>query len=88
MFPRTFGLLAMAAACAPTDGNNNTDDTGTLPGSGLGAKVLVTGLENVFEMVVAPGGDLWVTERTAGRVTRVSVANGATTTLLSDPPGF
>lgn len=44
--------------------------------------VLATGLSNPFEIIYGPDDRLWVTERTAGRITLVQPTDGATTTLL------
>ena len=40
-------------------------------------RVVTTGLENPFQMVWGPDDYLWVTERTAGRVTRVLPSDGS-----------
>ena len=56
-------------------------------------RVVTTGLENPFQMVWGPDDHLWITERTAGRVTRVLPSDGSKTTaivitdLLTDGPG-
>jgi PQQ-dependent dehydrogenase (s-GDH family) len=46
-------------------------------------RVVATGLENPWEVAWGPDAALWVTERTAFRVTRVDVANGSKQTLLT-----
>lgn len=78
------------AGCPGVDGtggdSGDTDtDTGTAPGVvRLQARVLATGLENPFEVLVGPEPDtLWVTERTAKRISRVSTVDGAVTPLLT-----
>lgn len=69
-------------ADADTDTDTDTD-TGTPPDT-LTMRVLATDLEDPFEIVAGPQPDtLWVTERTGGRVTRVSTVDGAQTPLLS-----
>jgi PQQ-dependent dehydrogenase (s-GDH family) len=40
-------------------------------------KVLTTGLQNPWEIAWGPDDNLWVTERTGKRITRVSVADGS-----------
>lgn len=72
---------------------------GALPGQssphpGFTKRVVTTALANPFQMIWGPDGYLWVTERTAGRITRVQPANGAKTpvltigeTLKDDGPG-
>jgi PQQ-dependent dehydrogenase (s-GDH family) len=56
-------------------------------------RVVTTGLENPFQVTWGPDGDLWITERTAGRVTRVLPSDGSKTPaltitdLLTDGPG-
>jgi PQQ-dependent dehydrogenase (s-GDH family) len=44
---------------------------------------VAAGLSDPFEILVAPDGSLWATERTAGRVVRIDPGTGATQTLLS-----
>jgi PQQ-dependent dehydrogenase (s-GDH family) len=44
--------------------------------------VVATGLFDPFELALGPDGHLWVTERTAGRVTRVSPRHGRKSTAL------
>src|SRR5436190_23822718 len=67
---------------------------GTSPSSGTFVKrVVTTGLENPFQVIWGPDEYLWVTERTAGRVTRVLPSDGSRTpaiaigNLLVDGPG-
>jgi PQQ-dependent dehydrogenase (s-GDH family) len=56
-------------------------------------RVVTTGLANPFQVIWGPDDYLWVTERTAGRVTRVSPVDGAKTPavtvgdLRADGPG-
>ena len=47
--------------------------------------VLTTGLADPFEILLAPDGSLWVTERTGGRVTRIDRTTGVRRTLLTVP---
>lgn len=46
-------------------------------------RVVAAGLEDPFEVAWGPDGQLWVTERTAGRVIRVDPSDGSRTTLLT-----
>lgn len=46
-------------------------------------RVLTTGLENPFEIAWGPDDALWVTERTAGRVTRVDPSDGTQRVVLT-----
>ena len=46
-------------------------------------RVVTTGLANPFQLVWGPDDHLWVTERTAGRITRVRLADGAKTTAVT-----
>ena len=45
-------------------------------------KVLTTGLEGPWELTYGPDDHLWVTERTGGRITRISPADGSKTVLV------
>ncbi len=47
------------------------------------SRVLTTGLDNPWEITEGPDGFLWVTEKTAGRVTRVRPADGAKRTAAT-----
>ncbi|WP_406724011.1 glucose/sorbosone family PQQ-dependent dehydrogenase [Streptomyces sp. GD-15H] len=61
-------------------------DTSMPPASGTFAKrVVATGLNNPYEVLRAPDGALWATEKTGKKVTRVDPKSGAKTTLLSLP---
>lgn len=81
---RLLVLPLVAGACdfpQPDPDTGGQGETGTDTGKSSGgfvASVLVAGLENPFEVVAGSDGYLWVTERTAGRVTRVSTADGST----------
>jgi PQQ-dependent dehydrogenase (s-GDH family) len=46
-------------------------------------RVVTTGLANPFQMIWGPDGYLWVTERSAGRITRVRPTDGATTSAIT-----
>src|SRR5207245_2982108 len=85
-----FSLAAMAASVLRARGTTQ----GTPASAERFVKRVVTnGLANPFQVVWGPDDYLWVTERTAGRVTRVRPSDGSTTTaitigdLLADGPG-
>ena len=48
-------------------------------------QTLATGLAHPWEILTGPDGHLWVTEKSAGRVTRIDLADGARTTALTLP---
>ncbi|WP_127130982.1 glucose/sorbosone family PQQ-dependent dehydrogenase [Georgenia sp. SYP-B2076] len=73
---------AFADAAPPSDGGSGTT-TAPAVTVDFERKVLTTGLENPFEVLYGPGGKLWLTERTAGRVTQVDPATGEKTTILT-----
>jgi PQQ-dependent dehydrogenase (s-GDH family) len=56
-------------------------------------RVVTTELGNPFQVIWGPDGYLWVTERTAGRITRVQPSDGSKTVaiaindILTDGPG-
>src|SRR5439155_16239790 len=85
-----FAIAAMAASVLRA--------RGTTQGTPASAerfvkRVVTTGLANPFQVVWGPDDYLWVTERTAGRVTRVLPSDGSTTLavtigdVLADGPG-
>jgi len=85
-----FAIAAMAASVLRARGTTQ----GTPASAERFVKRVVTnGLANPFQVVWGPDDYLWVTERTAGRVTRVRPSDGSTTTaiaisgFLTDGPG-
>ncbi|MFC3744124.1 glucose/sorbosone family PQQ-dependent dehydrogenase [Paractinoplanes deccanensis] len=56
-----------------------------LPEPPFASRVVVEGLAGPWEILLGPDRQLWVTERIAGRVTRVDPASGARTTVGSVP---
>src|SRR4051812_2523863 len=73
-------LLAIAATAAAISG----DTTQITPsGDGFAMRVVTTGLANPFQVLWGPDEYLWVTERTGGRVVRISPADGTTTAILA-----
>jgi PQQ-dependent dehydrogenase (s-GDH family) len=51
--------------------------------AGFARRVVARGLANPWEVTWGPDGYLWVTEKTGGRVDRISVSDGAVQTLLT-----
>jgi PQQ-dependent dehydrogenase (s-GDH family) len=76
----TLSTLALAATAGCTDAGADAE-----PAEAFSSGVLADGLSNPWELLLGPDGRLWVTERTAGRVTQVDLADGATTTVLEVP---
>src|SRR5690349_1526383 len=58
----------------------------TMPGQErFSLRVVTTGLENPWEILWAPDGRIWVTERSAKRITRVNPADGSKTVMARLP---
>lgn len=79
MMSRPLAALAAALACAiplPAFAQDTPDAAveGKLP---FEMKVVASGLEGPWEVTLGPDGWLWVTERTAGRITRINPADGS-----------
>ena len=55
------------------------------PTAPAGPRVLATGLAHPWEILTGPDGHLWVTEKSAGRVTRIDPADGTRRTALTLP---
>lgn len=84
-----FGLIGTLAVPALAQDTPLSVVMGATPFS---QKVITTGLEGPWEITLGPDGWLWVTERTAGRITRVNPADGTkqvaiTLTDVSAPGG-
>src|SRR5947207_12412450 len=81
--------MAAAAAFPIRGATQNT----AAPRTSFVKRVVTTGLANPFQVVWGPDDYLWVTERTAGRITRVLPSDGSTTPaitireVLADGPG-
>ena len=74
-------LLALGHAAFPQDSPDSVQ-----PGTeGFDMRIVATGLEGPWELTPGPDGQLWVTERTGKRITRIDPATGATTTLATLP---
>ncbi|MFL4476769.1 glucose/sorbosone family PQQ-dependent dehydrogenase [Paeniglutamicibacter sp. ORCA_105] len=78
-------VLAMAASAPAGTGTVQRDDGGEAPAlsDGFSRSVLATGLDNPFEVIYGPDDQLWVTERGAGRVTKIDPEDGTKTTILT-----
>jgi PQQ-dependent dehydrogenase (s-GDH family) len=86
----TLAKAALAAAIAiplavGTAGAAARDSDAPASPDDFSSRVLTTELSNPFEVVYAADGKLWVTERSAGRVTRVDPASGEKSTALTIP---
>lgn len=82
-------LAALATGCTAGGGATGGPATpdasaGSVPPeAGFTSRVLATGLDNPWEITWGPDGYLWVTEKSAGRVTRVAAADGAKKTAVT-----
>lgn len=81
----TVGALALAAATGCTDADPDDDAHADEATEEFSSSVLASGLSNPWELLVGPDERLWVTERTAGEVTQIDLADGASTTVLEIP---
>jgi len=70
--------LVTAAAVATGPGAAHAEPAVT-------SRVLASGLANPWEILTGPDGHLWVTEKSAGRVTRISQTDGTKRTALTIP---
>jgi PQQ-dependent dehydrogenase (s-GDH family) len=86
-------VLVIAATTAPAFSIRGATQSNAAPRSPFAKRVVTSGLANPFQVIWGPDDYLWVTERTAGRVTRVRPSDGSTMTaiaisnLLTDGPG-
>src|SRR6266508_2481789 len=88
-------LITVAVAAIAGFGLVVRATTQTTPASGaqFAKRVVTTNLANPFQIVWGPDDYLWVTERTAGRVTRVLPSDGSAMPaitigdILADGPG-
>lgn len=77
--------LALTAALATAARPQDTPAS-VQPGTeGFDMRILAQGLEGPWELTWGPDDHLWVTERTAGRITRIDPSTGAATTLATLP---
>jgi PQQ-dependent dehydrogenase (s-GDH family) len=79
------GMVLAAAGCSGSahgaEAPAPAESTGPEPA--FSSRTLATGLENPWEITWGPDDMLWVTEKSAGRVTRVSPADGTKTTAVT-----
>jgi PQQ-dependent dehydrogenase (s-GDH family) len=76
--------LSLSALLAGVSAAQTGQDADGKP-QAFAQRVLTTGLEGPWEVTWGPDGRLWVTERTAKRVTRINPADGSKTVALTIP---
>jgi PQQ-dependent dehydrogenase (s-GDH family) len=76
-------LLAIGAIAAPVLRMRASTQATPLSGTQFAKRVVTTGLADPFQLVWGPDDYLWVTERTAGRVTRVLPSDGSATPAIT-----
>src|SRR6185503_1548924 len=92
MSRRLPAFLAIAAIAAALHARGAAQGT-PAPRPPFEKRVVTTGLADPFQVTWGPDDYLWVTERTAGRVTRVLPSDGSKTPaitigdLLAEDPG-
>ena len=79
MLPRSIAavLLGVLAATAGLSSRQNPRNLGTPGPETFARRVVAADLGNPWEVAWGPDGHLWITERTAFRVTRVNPADGS-----------
>jgi PQQ-dependent dehydrogenase (s-GDH family) len=88
-------LISFVVAATATSVLSSRGATQSRPASQMrfAKRVVTSGLAEPFQILWGPDGYLWITERTGGRVTRVSPTDGSKTTalalrdFLADGPG-
>jgi PQQ-dependent dehydrogenase (s-GDH family) len=76
-------LVLVVAATAGLASRQNPRTLGTLGPESFASRVVAADLANPWEVTWGPDGHLWITERTAFRVTRVNPANGSRRVALT-----
>jgi len=76
-------LLGILAATVVLSSRQNPRDLGTAGGETFTRRVVASDLANPWEVTWGPDGHLWITERTALRVTRVNPADGSRRVALT-----
>jgi PQQ-dependent dehydrogenase (s-GDH family) len=76
-------LLCILAATAGLSSRQNPRTLGTAGAETFTSRVVASGLANPWEVTWGPDGHLWITERTAFRVTRVNPADGSRRVALT-----
>lgn len=82
-FPVVSAALVLAAGGALVLAAQNPRDLVPAGAESFGVRVVATDLANPWEVTWGPDGYLWVTERTAFRVTRVNPADGSRQVALT-----
>jgi PQQ-dependent dehydrogenase (s-GDH family) len=79
--------FGVGTAIAVTGDDPSSDAAATPPASqeDFTRRIVTTDLADPFEIMSTPDGMLWVTERTAGRVTRINPSDGSKRTALTIP---
>src|SRR5262249_32034731 len=75
-------VVAVAIASAVGTQGGAAQNRTRLQGS-FAMRVVASDLANPFQVIWGPDGYLWVTERTAGRVTRILPSDGSKTPALT-----
>ena len=70
-------LLLVVAATAGVITRQNPRTLGTPGAETFASRIVASDLANPWEVTWGPDGQLWITERTAFRVTRVNPADGS-----------
>ena len=76
-------LLGVLAATAGLSSRQNPRTLGTAGAEAFTSRVVASDLANPWEVTWGPDGSLWITERTAFRVTRVNPADGSRRVALT-----
>jgi PQQ-dependent dehydrogenase (s-GDH family) len=76
-------LVLVVAATAAVSSRQNPRGTTTPGGETFASRVVAANLGNPWEVTWGPDGHLWITERTAFRVTRVNPADGSRRVALT-----
>lgn len=75
-------LTVALTTAAPAQDTPDSVQPGT---QGFDLRILAQGLEGPWELTLGPDDQLWVTERTGKRITRIDPATGAARTLATLP---
>ena len=79
-------VAASSAGCAASPGDGRVPETVTVPdGTRFGVETVIGGLDTVWDLIRAPDGSIWFSER-AGRISRLDPASGMRT-LVGEVPG-
>jgi PQQ-dependent dehydrogenase (s-GDH family) len=81
-------ILLVVAATSGLSSRQNPRTLGTPGAETFTMRVVASGLGNPWEVTWGPDGHLWITERSALRVTRVNPADGSRTVALTLDDGY